>query len=155
MPDVSMPRSPTSTSSDRPNDVAQLLHLGLEGGGVRGVAREGLDRHRAALAVGQQAEHDLGAVGPVVAAVAVCRERAAAALHPGRGDVEQHGAAGCQVASREGPLDGRLARMQPVERVIELVLAGALHAELGGERRGREASVRWPASRPAPGCAPR
>ena len=51
---------------------------------------EGLHRHRAAVGVGQQAEHDLGPVGPVVPAVAVGRERAAAALDPGGGDVEQH-----------------------------------------------------------------
>ncbi len=42
--------------------VAQLVDLGLEGRRVGGVAGERLDRDRAALPVGQQAEHDLGPV---------------------------------------------------------------------------------------------
>ena len=123
-----------------PEGVAQLVQLGLEGGGIGGVPAKGLHRDRAALAVGEQAEHHLGAVGSVVAAVAVRCERTVAALEPGGADVEQHQATGCEVPSRQCPLDGPLARVEPVERVIQLVLGGTLDTQLGGEGGGTEAS---------------
>jgi len=44
------------------------------------------------------------------------------------------------VPSCQGPLDGRLALEQPVERVIELVAGGTDDVELGREGGGREAT---------------
>ena len=146
------PRARTGLSAEA---VAQLEELGLEGARVGGVATEGLHGHGAALGVGQQAEHHLGPVGPVVPAVAVGRERAAAALDPGGRHIEQDQAAGHQVPARERPLHGRLAGQQPVERAVQLVLRGSFHVHLRRERRGAPGRARWPASTRAPGCAPR
>src|SRR3989304_80325 len=107
------PRTPTGAGAlrdapapheDHPRQadrLAPLLDLALQGGGVGGVPREGLDGHRAALLVGQQAEDDLRAVGTVVPAVAVRGERAAASLDIGGGDVEEDQAAGGGGAARE------------------------------------------------------
>ena len=70
-----------------PEAGAQLVDLRAQGGRIGRVAREDLDRHRAALGVAQQAEDDLRLAALAVAGVAVARQRAAAALHPGRADV--------------------------------------------------------------------
>ena len=66
----------------------------------------------------------------VVARVAKLGQRAAAALEIGGGDVIEDQLAIAQVTAREPVLDPLLARTQPVERGLEVILIGALHAEL-------------------------
>src|SRR5450759_4340528 len=108
-----------------------LLARCLDCGGIRVVAGEGLDRDRAAPRIGQEAELDLGPVGPVVAGVAMAGEGAVAPLDVHRGEVIEHEAPGCEVAGRERPLDPRLAGEEPVHRPVQHVLVGALDPEAG------------------------
>ena len=105
----------------------QLLDLGLHGGRIGGVAGKGLDRDRAAPCIGQQAELDLRAIGPVVAAVPVARQRAVAALDIGAREVVQDERARGQMAGRQRALDPVLAGQQPVECAVQLVLRRAGH----------------------------
>jgi len=70
----------------------------------------------------------------------VRRERTAAALDPGAADVVEDQVTVAQVAPCQRPLHRALAKQQPVERAIQLILGGALHAELGGKGRGGKAA---------------
>ena len=130
---VSRPRSPTRTTRREPEAGAQLVDLRAQGGRIGRVAREDLDRHRAALGVAQQAEDDLRLAALAVAGVAVARQRAAAALHPGRADVVEHQGAVGEMTPGQAPLDRPLAFQQPVHRRIERVFVDRAQPQLPGQ----------------------
>ena len=102
--------------------LPQLLDLGGERRRVGRIAVEHLDRHRQSLARAEQAVDDLQPVRPMVAAVAVLRQRAFAALQIGRADVVEHQRAVLQMPPRQRALDPRLLLEQPVERRVDLAL---------------------------------
>ncbi|MDA8051494.1 MAG: hypothetical protein M0002_16085 [Rhodospirillales bacterium] len=56
---VIMPRSPIQDHVGQAEALLELLGLRCQGGGVRGIALEYLDRHRTTSAGAQQIEHDL------------------------------------------------------------------------------------------------
>ena len=85
-----MPRSPTMHQLGRARTVSRTTVDGLdERGRVGGVAGEHPHRDRAAGRVGEQPVLDLRAALLAVAGVAARGQRAVAALHPRRGQVEQ------------------------------------------------------------------
>ena len=86
--EVIIPRSPTRVSSLSPNVVRTTCDGLDERGRVGGVAGEHPDRDRAARRVGEQPVLDLQRALAAVAGVAARRQRAAAALHPRRGQIE-------------------------------------------------------------------
>ncbi len=108
---------------------AQLVDLGAQGGGIGGVALEHLHRHRAALRVAQQPEHDLQLAALAVAGVAVMRQRAAAPLQPCRGDVVEYQSAVLEVTLGQTPFDPALALKQPVHRLVEFVFVDLAQVE--------------------------
>src|SRR5215472_309404 len=116
---VIMPRSPTSTTRDRPK---RALSLSICVASVIGSAVKYLDRHRAAIGRTQQTVDDLQFALLAVARMAETCQLAAAAFKPGRGDVVEHQRPLFEVAARERGLDRALARAEPVERAIELDL---------------------------------
>ena len=73
----------------QPEPGAHDLHGVDERGRVGGAAVEDPDRDRPAVGVGEQPVLDLRLTLPPVAGVAPRGQRAAPALHPGRGQVEQ------------------------------------------------------------------
>ncbi len=78
--------------------LAQRGHLVGDRVGVGGVAGKGLHGDRAAIAIAQQAVHDLRSVGAVVAGVAVRSELAAGALEVPGGEVVEGEGAGLEMA---------------------------------------------------------
>ena len=126
-------------------EVEALLELAdLRGERLRvgDIAREHLDRHRAAIGGAQQAIDDLQLALLAVPVVAQARERAATAFEIARRHVVKHQRVAPQVAPGERGLDRRLAGEQPVERRIQLVLGDLLQpehrAQAGGGGRGSE-----------------
>ena len=65
--------------------------------------------------------------------VAVARQRAAAALHPGRADVVEHQGAVGEMTPGQAPLDRPLAFQQPVHRRIERVFVDRAQPQLPGQ----------------------
>ena len=117
--------------------VHDVQDLG-EGCGVGGVPLEDADRDGPALGVGEQPVLDLHRALLPVAGVAARPERAAPALQPRAGQVEQRhpgrvGGRG-EVPAGELALDRVLPGGQPVHRRVRLVGGGVLDAEVGAER---------------------
>ena len=75
-----MPRSPTSTTRLRLKRVRSLVIWAGERHRVGRVAFEYLDGNGASVLVAEQAIDDLGAIGPVIAAVATLRKFAVLAF---------------------------------------------------------------------------
>ena len=113
--------------------LAQRGHLVGDRVGVGGVAGEGLHGDRAAIAIAQQAVHDLRSVGAVVAGVAVRGELAAGAFDVAGGEVVEGEGAGLEMARGEMALDGGLALGEPVHGLVEIVGGGVGDVEEGGE----------------------
>ena len=117
--------------------VHDIEDLG-ERGGVGGAALEHPDRDRAALRVGEQPVLDLQLAFLAVPGVAECPERAAPALQPGAGQVEQRHPGRVrgrgQVPAGEPALDRVLASLQPVNCRVRLVGGGVPDAQVGAER---------------------
>ena len=127
--------------------LAQLHDLVGDGVGVGGVARIGLDRHRASARSAQDGIDDLGLAALAVAVVAKAHQRTGAPLVGAPAHVGEHRGAFVQVALGEPALDALLAREQPVHRLVEGVLVGIAQVEClsqgggmpppgGGELRG-------------------
>ncbi len=117
-------------------EVAADPHYGgLERVRVCGVAGEHLDRDRAALRVGEQPVLDLLAAAPAVAGVPERGQLAVTALHPGRGQAGHRDPARPQVAGSQLLLDLPLPARQPVHRGVDLIGAGAGHAQVGSQGR--------------------
>ena len=132
------------THEDHALQAEALLQLGDLGGQRRrvgGVAREHLDRDRAAVGGTQQADHDLRFVAPAIPAVAEPRQLAAAALQIGRGDVVEHQRAVGEMPPGQRPLDRRLRLAEPVERAVHLLGRHSLEAQHGAERVARRGRV--------------
>ena len=121
----------------QPEAVAQLVDLRAHGHRIGRVAVEHLDRHRAPLAVAQQAELDLQLAALAVAAMAALGQRTAAAFQVAGGQVVEHQCAVGEMALGQAPLDGVLAFEQPVHGGVEIVLVGVLDVERLGERVAR------------------
>ena len=85
-----MPRSPTSTTRDRPNRLVSVSHLIGDGLGVAGVA--GIDLHGDGppVGVGQDAVDDDRPAGLAVAVMAEAGQRAGLPLVVAAGDVVEH-----------------------------------------------------------------
>ena len=110
---------------------AQLVHGSRHGRRIAGVARHDLDRDRSTGGVGEQAVLDLEGALLAVPRVAELGERTVAALHVARGQVVEDEATRSEVAGREARLDPGLARAEPVERRVQLVLGRPLDAQRG------------------------
>jgi hypothetical protein len=118
----------------------QLLDRSGHGRGIAGVARHDLDCDRAARRVGEEAVLDLEGALLAVAGIAEMGERAVAPLDVAGGEVVEDEAAPLEMAGRETGLDPGLARAEPVERAVQLVLRGPLDAERGAQGRLPEPS---------------
>ena len=101
--DAGLDHAPVADQGDagQSEALAQRGHLVSDRVGVGGVAGEGLHGDRAAIAIAQQAVHDLRSVGAVVAGVAVRSELAAGALEVAGGEVVEGEGAGLG-ARRDG-----------------------------------------------------
>ena len=106
--------------------------------GVGGVPLEDPDRDRPALGVGEQPVLDLDVAFLPVAGPAARPQRAAPALQPRAGQVEQRHPGRVrgrgQVPAGEPGLDRVLPPFQPVHRRVDLVGGGVPDAEVGPER---------------------
>ena len=87
---VIMPRSPISTTSERPNCWRNLLTLGGDGLGIGGVAGKYFDRDRASGSVSEQAKDDLQLTGLVVPRVTEFGQRTVAAFEVSGSQVIKH-----------------------------------------------------------------
>ena len=85
-----MPRSPTRTTRDRPNRWLEFLHLVGNCGGVSGIAWIDVDRHGAAVAVGQQAVDDDRQSLLAIAVVTQSGQRAGVSFVVTAADVIEH-----------------------------------------------------------------
>ena len=115
----------------------ELVDLGGNRSRVSGITSEHLDRDRPAVAVAQQAIDDLRPIGPVIATVAVPRERAAPSFEIGGTDIVEHQGALAQMPLRELPLDPGLLRAQPIQCCINLPLLDHAQIEHLAEARCR------------------
>ena len=135
---VIMPRSPTITILRSPNSPCTTSRISVNAGGVGGVPLEHADRDRPALGVGEQPVLDLHLALLAVAGVAARPQRAAPALQPRAGQVEQRHPGRVrgrgEVPAGELALDRVLPGGQPVHRRVRLVGGGVLDAEVGAER---------------------
>ena len=122
----------------------ELLHLAAERHRVGGVALEHLDCDRAALTVAQQAIDDLEPVGPMITAVAVLRQCAAAAFEIGGADVVKGERATRQMALGQRVLDPLLLVEQPVERLIDLPFGHLAQAQPLPQAGGRRLRIERP-----------
>ena len=113
--------------------VADLAHLAGQSHRVAGVAGEGLDRDRTAIAGAEEAVDDLRAVAPAIPRIAALRHGAGVALHVARGHVVEDEIVLSEMAPGELALDRALSRAQPVHGGVEFVDADAFDAEQGGE----------------------
>ena len=128
-----MPRSPTNTTR-RMAKLSRTLRTWLaRGRRVAGVAGEGLDRDRTAIAGAEEAVDDLRAVAPAIPRIAALRHGAGVALHVARGHVVEDEIVLSEMAPGELALDRALSRAQPVHGGVEFVDADAFDAEQGGE----------------------
>ena len=107
---------------------------GLERDRVGGVPGEDLDRDRATLGAGEQPVLDLLPAALAVPGVPERGQLAAAAFHPGGGQVEHRDPARGQVPGRELLLDAALAAFQPVHRRIHLIGRRVGHAQVRADR---------------------
>ena len=126
---VSMPRSPTSTTSARPKRSRSFSTVAgtVAGSAVSpGTTSTATGRPSASVTRPYSIWSD---ARPPVTAVAAPRERAVAALDRGGGEVVEDEAAGSQVARREARLDALLALQQPVHRAVQLVLVRVGHPQ--------------------------
>ncbi len=163
--EVSIPRSPTRTTSVRPKRIRSLSTWASTVAGSAVLPGKASTATGQPRRIGEQAELDLGPVGPVVAGVAVAGERAVAALDVHRREVVQDEAARAEVAGRERALDPCLAGEEPVHRPVQLVLVGALHPARRAPGCSARAAPPWrawtrarpggrrPAPSRGPGCA--
>ena len=121
----------------QPELVPHHVRDGGERGGVAGVAGEDPDRDRAAVRVGEQPVLDLQFPFLAVPGVPAGGQRAAPALQPRAGQVEQRhpGRVGLpgQVAAGQLRLDGVLPVLQPVHRGVDVIGAGIGDAEVGAQ----------------------
>src|SRR5439155_8930870 len=99
----------------------QLLDLRRQGQRIGGIALEHLDGDRATVGGAHQANDNLRPVAPVVAAVAMLGQFAAASFEVGGGNVVEQQRAILEVATDQLGLDERLLAAQPVERGIDLL----------------------------------
>ena len=104
--------------------IPQLLDLGRQRLGVRDVAFEHLDGHRAAFRIGEKAKLDLELALAVVARVAQPSQGTMATLEVRRGQVVKHERSLTKVTIGEGGLDSALPLQQPVHSRVELVFIG-------------------------------
>ena len=88
--------------------LAQFGNLRGHGGGVSGVARKHLHRHRTTLGIRQHAEDNLRIAAPLVTRMSVAGQRTAVSLKVGRADVVEHQAALAQMAAGQGCFDRAL-----------------------------------------------
>src|SRR5215472_13903725 len=107
----------------------ELVDLARQGERIAGVAREHLDRDRAAFRRTPQAVDDLQFAALAVAIVAELCQRAAAPLEVARGDVVEHQRAILEMTFGKRGFDLRLPIEQPVQRGIEFVLVNLLETE--------------------------
>ena len=122
----------------RPNLSRTTRTISVNVGGVAGVAGEHPDRDRAPGRVGEQPVLDLQLALLAVAGVAPGGQRAAPALQPGGGQVEQRhprriGVRGQMAAGQPG-LDRVLPVFQPVHRGVQVAGGRAGDAQVGAER---------------------
>ncbi len=116
--------------------VLELLDVRAQRAGVRGVAREDFDRHRAAVPVAEQSEGDLRLASLAVSGVAVPGERALRSFEVDRGQVAEDECAFPEAPFGELPFDARLSLDQPVHGPVELVGRGFFDIEFLAEGRG-------------------
>ena len=90
--------------------LLQLVDLRRQRHRIGGVAFEHLDRDRAAVSGAHQADDQLRPVAPVVAAVAMLRQFAAASFEVGGGDVVEQQRAILEVAAGQGGFDEGCSR---------------------------------------------
>src|SRR6185312_5370579 len=77
---------------------------------------------RASLAIAEQPVDDLQAIGPVVTAVSVLGQFAAAAFEVGRADIVEHQRAVLEMTSCQLPFDAELLGAEPVKGRVDLTL---------------------------------
>jgi hypothetical protein len=120
--------------------LLQLVDLRRQCRRIGGIAFEHLDRDRATIRRAQQTDHQVRAVTPMVAAVAVARQFAAAPFQIRRGDIVEQQSAVPQMPPRQARLDEALLAAQPVECGVHLSggdPAKPQHLAQGMARRGR------------------
>ena len=121
----------------QPELRAHHVRDGGERGGVAGVAGEDPDRDRAALGVGEQPVLDLQFPFLAVPGVAAGGQRAARALQPRAGQVEQRHlrrvGLRAEVAAGQFRLDGVLPVLQPVHRGVDVIGGRLRDAEVAAQ----------------------
>ena len=121
----------------QPELVPYHVRDGGERGRVTGVAGEDPDRDRAAFGVGEQPVLNLQFSLLAVPGVPPGGQRAAPALHPGAGQVEQRHPRRVrgrgQVAAGQPGLDRVLAVLQPVHRGVDVIGGCPGHAEVAAQ----------------------
>ena len=125
--------------SEVPAQFEHLVRNGMGigvGVGVGGVARIGLDRHRASARGGQDRMDHLGPTAFSVAVVAEAHRRAGAALVTAPAYVGERRLAFPQMVPGEPAFDAPPARERPVHCPVRGVLVGIAQVEFHGQCRG-------------------
>ena len=137
---MTIPRSETTTTRRQPEPVFELVDLGGQRLVVVQLAGEHLDRDRPARLVAQQPVDDLRRAALAVARVAQRRQRAAASLEVGGGDVVEH-----QLAVVEMPA----ARRSSIRawRSSSQSIAAYRSSSSASATPSSSASVDWPNAR--------
>ena len=136
---VSMPRSPASTKRSSPKRPWSASSRSSRVAGSAVFPGKASTLRGRPSASSTRPNTTWLAVGPMAPAVAVGRERAGATGDIRAGHVVEHQRATPEVPRHEVRLDGVLAGQQPVERPIQLVLAGVAHPEAIRQRGVGEA----------------
>ena len=124
---------------------------------ISGVAGQDVERHRPALAVDRDAQHELRQVRPTVAAVAVPDQRAlAVAVEVDRGGVDEHqvelGREQVAMLEEQILLELMADRRQPWQRAVEMVQGQVVEAgRLDRVRPGGALQVRARGAQPLQG----
>jgi hypothetical protein len=119
--------------------LLELVDLRRQRRRIASVAVEDFDCHRTTVRGAEQAVDDLQGALLAITAGSTFGQRTAASRHLARRDVIEHQRAVLQVALGQRGLDGGLARQQPIERGVELVvvdLAETEHFAKAGGCRG-------------------
>ena len=109
--------------------LLELVDLRRQRRRIAGVALEHLDGDGATVRSAEQAVDDLQRALLAITAVSTFGQRTAASLHVAGRDVVEHQRAVLQMAPGQRRLDGGLARQQPIERGVELVVVNIAETE--------------------------
>src|SRR6266566_2467585 len=116
-----------------PEAILDLLDLRTQRLRIGRVAVKDFNRNRQPLTRTEQPVDNLRPVAPVIAAMAIVRQRTAAALKVRRTDVVEHQHAVLEMSPRQAGLNPRLALDQPIERLIGLALLHLAQAQSRSE----------------------